>query len=76
MSDTGSEEATAKFATKLIPSLCESCQVYLCLGNVTNTLTCWKRFHTCRKITDPKPPVDQEQINDADGEDDNCNCCL
>ena len=65
-----------KICNKLIPSFCESCQVHLCLGNVTNTLTCWKRFHTCRKITDPKPPADQEQINDADGEDDNSECFL
>ena len=60
-----------KICDKLVSTSCESCLVYLCMGNNSNTLTCWKRFHTCRKITDSKTPEAQEPTIDAEDEDDN-----
>ena len=60
-----------KICDKHISTSCESCQVFLCVGNSTNTITCWKRFHTCRKITDSNTPAAPEPIIDAEGEDDN-----
>jgi hypothetical protein len=41
------------------------------MGNDTNTLICWKRFHTYRKIMDSNTPADPEAIIDAEEEDGN-----
>ena len=60
-----------KLCDKLIPTSCESCQVYLCIGNASNTITCWKRFHTCRKITNSSTPEASEPIYEEEEEDEN-----
>lgn len=59
-----------KICNKFIPTSCESCKVFLCIGNDSNTMTCWKRFHTCRKITDLETPVAEESENDWEDVDD------
>eukprot|EP01035_Chromulina_nebulosa_P027422 gene27422-36069_t len=60
-----------KICDKLIPTSCESCRVFLCIGNDSNTITCWKRFHTCRKITNTIENEDEDPENDWEDAEDN-----